>query len=105
MPLGSYIVDLAAGVSALQGGAGRSEYLAALIASSAELSTLSRNIRHLTALLRQSSICAAQEYREMLDTVAKDVRGHLSIASAVLADLRPRARDIAPHGRSTKSEE
>jgi len=35
---------------------------------------------------------AAQEYRERLDTLAGDVRKHLSLASRVLADLRPRSQ-------------
>jgi hypothetical protein len=46
-------------------------------------------------LLRQGSVRAAQEYRDMLDTVADDVREHLTLASSVLADLRPR------HGRAS----
>ena len=71
--------------------------VAALIASSAELSTLSRDIHHLTLLLRQGNVRAAQEYRERLDTLAGDVRNHLSLASRVLADLRPRSlRPDAP---------
>ncbi len=90
---GAYVAGLVAGVPVLTSGTTRSDYLAALIASCAELSTLSRNLHHLTSLLRQGSVRAAQEYREMLDTVADDVREHLTLASAVLADLRPR------HGR------
>ena len=91
---GAYVASLVAGVPVLTSGATRSDHLAALIASSAELSTLSRNLHRLTSLLRQGSVRAAQEYREMLDTVADDVREHLTLASAVLADLRPR------HGRA-----
>lgn len=87
---GDYVANLAAGVPALAAGTGRHEHLAALIASNAELSTLSRNIHHLTALLRQGAVRPAQEYRAMLDTLADDVRRHLLLASSVLADLRPR---------------
>ena len=87
---GAYVAGLVAGVPVLTSGTTRCEHLAALIASSAELSTLSRNLHHLTSLLRQGSVRAAQEYREMLDTVADDVREHLTLASAVLAELRPR---------------
>ena len=86
---GDYVAGLVAGVPALTNGAGRADHLAALIESSAELSTLSRNIRHLTTLLRHGEVRAAQEYRQMLDTLAGDVRGHLALASRVLADLRP----------------
>jgi predicted component of type VI protein secretion system len=71
-------------------GPSRTDHLAALIASSAELSTLSRNIHRLTALLRQANVEPARPYREMLDTLAGDVRGHLTLASGILADLRPR---------------
>ena len=79
-----------AGIPVLSGGSGRADHLAALVASSAEVATLSRNIRHLSALLRQGSSRAAHEYREMLDTLNADIRRHLTLASAVLADLRPR---------------
>ena len=88
---GAYVAGLVAGVRALSGGASRTEHIAALIASSAELSTLSRDIHHLTSLLRQGNVRAAQEYRERLDTLAGDVHNHLSLASGVLADLRPRS--------------
>ena len=33
---------------------------------------------------------AALEYRDMLGTLNGDIRGHLTLASGVLADLRPR---------------
>jgi len=99
---GAYLAGLVAGVPSLTSGARRTDHLAALIASSAELSTLSRNIHHLTSLLRQGSVRAALEYREMLDTLAGDVRRHLMLASSVLADLRPRRRsaDQAKHSAS-----
>lgn len=89
---GAFVAGLVAGVPALLSGAGRDAHIAALIASSAELSTLSRDIHHLTSLLRQGNVRAAQEYRERLDTLAGDVRNHLSLASRVLADLRPRSQ-------------
>ena len=96
---GAYVADLVAGVPALVGGASRDEHIAALIGSSAELSTLSRDIHHLTSLLRQGNVRAAQEYRERLDTLAGDVRSYLSLASGVLADLRPRSHraDTSKH--------
>ena len=96
---GAYLAGLIAGVTVLSGGANRADHLAALIASSAELSTLSRNIHHLSSLLRQGAVRAAQEYRAMLDTLADDVHGHLTLAAGVLADLRPRSRkaDVPQH--------
>jgi len=87
---GAFIAGLVAGVPMLTNGASRNDHLAALIASSAELSTLSRNIHRLTALLRQANVEPARRYREMLDTLAGVVRGHLTLASGILADLRPR---------------
>jgi hypothetical protein len=86
---GDYVAGMVAGVPALMGGPKQTEYIAALVASSAELSTLTRNIHHRTALLRQGESRAAREYRDMLDTLAGDVRGHLMLAARVLADLRP----------------
>lgn len=87
---GAFLAGLLANVPSLSGGSGsRLDCLAALTASSAELSTLSRNINQLTALLRKGEVRAAQEYRRLLDTLGDDVRAHLSLAAGVLADLRP----------------
>lgn len=99
---GAYLAGLIADVPVLSEGASRSDHLATLVASSAELSTLSRNIHHLTSLLRQGNVRPALEYREMLDALAGDVRGHLTLAAGVLADLRPRGRsgDASTHPRS-----
>ena len=87
---GAYVADLVAGVPLLLAGASRSDHLAALVASSAELSTLSRNIHRLTTFLREGNVRQALVYRDLLDTLAGDVRGHLKLASGVLVDLRPR---------------
>ena len=51
----------------------RAVLLAALVASSAELSTLNCNVHHLVMLLRQGSGQAAREYRDMLDGLTGDV--------------------------------
>jgi len=82
--------------------ASRSDHLAALNASCAELSTLSRNLHHLTSLLRQGQVRAAMEYREMLDTLGGDVRAHLEMAASLLAELRPaRPYRAASHRQRT----
>lgn len=90
LPRGAYVCRLNAEVAALPSGPNRADQLAALVASNAELSSLSRDIRHLTALLAHGAVRAAQEYRRTLDTLAGDVRQHLQLASTVLGDLRPR---------------
>jgi hypothetical protein len=87
---GDYVGGLAAGVPVLLGAGSRPDHLAALIASSAELSTFSRNLHHLTKLLRQGEFRPAQEYRPMLETLGADVRSHLALVAGALADLRPR---------------
>ena len=99
---GDYVGSLVANVPVLAAGGSRAEHIADLVASCAELSTLSRNIHHLTALLRRANVAPARPYREMLDTLAGDVRGHLELAALVLADLQPsrRAANTATH--STK---
>ena len=95
---GAFLAGLLVGVPSLCGASSsRLDCMAALNASSAELSTLSRNIHHLTTLLREGNVRPAQEYRRMLDTLGDDVRAHLSLAAGVLADLRP-ARPSARHG-------
>jgi hypothetical protein len=88
---GAHLAGLIAGVPVLIHGVSRRELLAALVASNGELSTLGRDLRHLTSLLRRGSIQAAREYRQTLDDVADDVHGHLRLAAGVLAELRPRS--------------
>jgi hypothetical protein len=100
MSRGAYLAGLVANIPAVLAGGGRTEHIDALMSSSAELSTLSRNIHRLTALLRQANVEAARPYREMLDTVAGDVRRHLELAARVLADLQPRGRGAGPSARS-----
>ena len=98
---GAYLAGLLAGARSLDAGsASRPECLATLNASCAELSTLSRNLHHLTALLRQGQVAAAREYRAMLDTIGGDVRQHLQMAAGLLAELRPpRSTGVASHRR------
>jgi len=100
---GAFLAGLVANVPSLTGdSASRVDCLVALTSSSAELSTLSRNIYRLTALLRQGEAGPAQQYRRLLDTLGDDVRTHLRLAAGVLADLRP-ARPSAKRGESRRS--
>jgi hypothetical protein len=94
---GAYVAGLVAEVPLLTcGSAARPDLLAALNASCAELSTLTRNLHHLTTLLRQGQVRAAMEYRHMLDTLGGDVGEHLAMAAGLLAELRPaRAARVA----------
>ena len=89
LPVGSYIAGIAAGIPLLTLGGNRNDHLAALTASSAELATLSRNLHHLTGLLRQGNVRPALAYAEMLKTLDSDIRAHLALASRTLADMRP----------------
>ena len=59
---GAYLSGLIANVPELIGGANRTDHIATLVASSAELSTLSRNIHHLSSLLREGNVRPALEY-------------------------------------------
>ena len=99
---GAYLAGLIADVPVLSAGGGRAEHITTLVASSAELSTLSRNIHRLTALLRQANVEPARPYLQMLDTLAGDVRSHLELAASMLADLQPRSRGAATSARSTQ---
>jgi hypothetical protein len=69
----------------------RTARTAALTQSNAELATMARNVGHLSALLRQGEVRAAQEYRQMLDSLAVDVRQHLKLCAQVLAAERQQA--------------
>jgi signal transduction histidine kinase len=101
----AFLSGLIEGVSVLSSG-GRRDHLAALISSNAELSTLSRNIRHLADLLRRSESRAAQEYRSMLDTMAGDIDRHLNLAGHVLTQMQPALRVVtATDRRSLRAKE
>ncbi len=101
----AFLSGLIEGVSVLSSG-GRRDHLAALISSSSELSTVSRNIRHLADLLRRSESRAAQEYRAMLDTLAGDVNKHLKLAGNVMTQMQPATRRMtAEDGPSALAKE
>lgn len=99
---GAYLAGLIAHVPVLSAGGGRAEHITTLMASSAELATLSRNIHRLTALLRQANVESARPYLEMLDALAGDVRRHLEQAARVLADLQPKRRGARTTARSAQ---
>ena len=92
LPTSDFVTGLVAKAPVLASSATPSAHLAALTASCAEVATLSRNLHHLTTLLRQGSGRAAQEYREMLDSVNADVHSHLALATSVVAGLQPLIR-------------
>lgn len=98
---GRYVAGLVAGVPVIQAGGGRAEHVAALMASSSEMSTLSRNIHQLTSLLRHGEVGPALVYRGLLNTLDGDIRRHLVLASGVLADLQPRGRTVHAAQRRT----
>jgi hypothetical protein len=85
---GAFLSGLVDGIRVLSSG-GRTDHLLALIASNAELSTLSRNVRHLATLLARSDMRAAQQYRSMLDGLAGDVEKHLNFAGVALKQMTP----------------
>ena len=87
---GAYLSGLIAGIPALTSGASRIDMLAALTTSNAQLSGLSRNIHALTRLLTQSNVQKALVYRDMLDALDGDIHRHLTQATALMVDLRPR---------------
>lgn len=87
MCAGDYVAGLVAGVPVLLNGGSRSEHIEALTASSFHLSSLSRSIHTLTRLLTQANVAQARVYRDMLDTLERDVRRHLVFAAGALAAL------------------
>jgi hypothetical protein len=93
----AFLSGLIEGVPVLSSG-GRRDHLAALISSSSELATLSRNIRHLADLLQRSESRAAQAYRAMLDTMVGDIERHLDLAGGVLTQMQPAPRVVRGHG-------
>lgn len=98
---GAYLAGLIAGIPALTFSVSRTDQLAALTASNAQLSSLSRNIHALTRFLSLGNVPQALVYRDMLDTLDGDVRRHLTQAAGLLADLHPRRHTAETRHRSS----
>ena len=104
---GAYLTRLIEGAPPVTTSADRTASAAALSASAAEVALLSRDINHLTHLLRIGNVEAARPYRERLDTLDADMRAHLDLVAAVLAELSPpragarRPHPLARHRRSS----
>jgi hypothetical protein len=84
---GAYLARLVRGASPIASSADRVAMCAALNKSSEELAVMSRDINHLTSLLRQGEIEAARSYTARHERLDRDVRAHLALAGAVLVDL------------------
>lgn len=89
LSLGAYVVALMAHAGAVPCLEDRTALAGALTRSNAELSTLSRSLTRLVALLAQGDVSAARPYRQLLDTVDADVRSHLWLASKALKSSTP----------------
>ena len=87
MSRGAYLTRLIEGAATVVTASDRSALAKALSQSAEELAVLSRDIHHLTALLRQGSVRAAHEYRSRLENLDADVRTHLERSGKVLAAL------------------
>ena len=83
---GAYLTRLIDGAPPVTASADRKAAAAALSQSSAELAVLSRDINHLTQLVRRGAMDAALQYRGRLDHLDGDVRSHLDKVATVLAE-------------------
>lgn len=83
---GAYLTRLIDGAPPVTASADRAAAAAALSQSSAELAVLSRDINHLTQLLRRGAMDVALQYRERLDHLDSDVRSHLDKVATILAE-------------------
>jgi len=84
---GAYLERLILGAPPVASSADRAALFTALNKSSEELAVMSRDINHLTQLLRQGEVQAAKSYAERHETLDRDVRSHLALAAAVLAEM------------------
>ena len=84
---GAYLTRLIDGAPPVTASADRKAAAAALSQSSAELAVLSRDINHLTQLVRRGAMDAALQYRGRLEHLDGDVRSHLDRAATVLAEF------------------
>jgi hypothetical protein len=84
---GAYLARLIQAAPPVASSADRVAMCTALNNSSGEMAVMSRDIARLTLLLRQGSVEAATSYAARLRTLDRDVRSHLALVAAVLADL------------------
>ena len=84
---GVYLTRLIDGAPAVVASSDRAAMFNALNASSAEIALLSRDINHLTRLLRQGSFAAAREYTGRHESLDRVVQAHLALAARILAEL------------------
>lgn len=84
---GAYLAQLVEGAPPVVASTDRQAGFAALSASATELAVLSRDVSHLTHLLRIGEVQPALEYRGRLETLDADVRKHLDLAAATLAAI------------------
>jgi len=84
---GVYLTRLIDGAPPVVASSDRAAMLNALNASSNELALLSRDMNHLTQLLRQGSFAAADAYTARHDSVDRIVQAHLALAAPILAEL------------------
>ncbi|MCW5662814.1 MAG: hypothetical protein KIT35_03170 [Piscinibacter sp.] len=105
MPLGAYVAGLCTGIPGLVSGGRVADHARALVASCAELSTLARDLRRLTTLLGQGNVPGALVYRDRLVQAEREVRVHLTVAAAVMADLKPQVttRALPVRGADARS--
>ena len=96
---GAYLAGLVANVPVLSAGGGRTEHIATLMASSAELSTLSRNIHRLTALLRQANV-ARRDHQHAVDRHQREQH-----AGHVARRLRQQPQDRHARARPDEAED
>jgi hypothetical protein len=84
---GVYLTRLIDGAPPVVASSDRAAMFNALNASSNELALLSRDMNHLTRLLRQGSIAAAREYTARHDSVDRIVQDHLALVAPILSEL------------------
>ena len=84
---GAYLTQLIDGAPAVIASSDRAAMFNALNVSSNELALLSRDMHHLTCLLRQGSFAAAREYKGSNESADSVVQAHLALAAPVLAEL------------------
>ncbi|MEO6895751.1 MAG: hypothetical protein ABI218_03815 [Caldimonas sp.] len=84
---GVYLTRLIDGAPPVVASSDRAAMFRALNASSNELALLSRDMNHLTQLLRQGSFVAAREYTARHGSVDRIVQAHLALAAPILSEL------------------
>jgi hypothetical protein len=92
MSQGDYVASLLDGVAPAAMPADHASAVKALMASTDRVAAMSADLNAFLRILGRASVPQLEPYRASITSLTKDVRQHLAVAAALVAELRPARR-------------